>query len=101
MSDKFTRADIAKTLRDAGIEQGRAAGLALSIVQAMADALTAGKVIELRGFGTLEQRARKGRTMHNPRTMEAVNVPDRRIVFFRPSGQLKRAINGKEGSGGS
>jgi len=59
----------------------------------MAEALTAGKVIELRGLGTLEQRARKARTMRNPRTMEAVEVPARRGVFFRPSGQLKEAMN--------
>jgi len=93
--NKFTRADIAKTIRDAGIERIKAAGIALAIVQAMADALAAGKVIELRGFGTLEPRLRKGRTMHNPRTMATVNVPDRRIVFFRLSGQLKKAINGQ------
>jgi integration host factor subunit beta len=95
MKEKFTRADISKTMRDAGIERTDAAGLALAIVKAMADALVAGKVIELRGLGTLEQRTRKGRTMHNPRTMAAVSVPDRRSVFFRPSDQLKKAMNGR------
>jgi nucleoid DNA-binding protein len=93
MSEKYTRADIIKTITEAGIEHVNAAGLALAIVKSMADALIAGKVIELRGFGTLEQRTRKGRIMHNPRTMAAVDVPDRRGVFFRPSGQLKKAMN--------
>jgi nucleoid DNA-binding protein len=74
-ANKFTRADIAKTIADAGVERVNAGAIALAIVQAMADALTAGKVIELRGFGTLEQRERKARTMHNPRTMAAVDVP--------------------------
>jgi integration host factor subunit beta len=60
----------------------------------MATALISGRVIELRGFGTLEQRTRKARKMHNPRTMAAVSVPDRRIVFFRPSSQLIKAMNG-------
>jgi nucleoid DNA-binding protein len=94
-ANKFTRADIAKTITEAGIERVNAAGLALAlaIVKSMADALIAGKVIELRGFGTLEQRTRKGRTMHNPLTMAVIDVPDRRGVFFRPCGQLKRAIN--------
>jgi len=62
----------------------------------MADALTTGKVIELRGLGTLALRERKARTMHNPRTMVSVAVPARRVVFFKPAGKLKRAINGKE-----
>jgi nucleoid DNA-binding protein len=96
MNEKFTRADIAKTITEAGIERTNAAAIALAIVKAMADALIAGKAIELRGFGTLEQRTRKGRMMHNPRTMTAVDVPDRLGVFFRPSGQLKKAINGKK-----
>jgi nucleoid DNA-binding protein len=94
MKEKFTRADISKTIMDAGMERTDAAGLALAIVKAMADALVAGKVIELRGLGTLEQKTLKGRTMHNPRTMAAVSVPDRRSVFFRLSGQLKKAMNG-------
>jgi nucleoid DNA-binding protein len=69
MKEKFIRADIAKTIADAGIERVKAAGLALAIVQAMADALTAGKAIELRGLGTLEPRERKARTAHDPRTL--------------------------------
>jgi DNA-binding protein HU-beta len=94
-ANKFTRADIAKTIAEAGIERANAGAIALAIVQAMADALTAGKVIELRGLGTLEQRTRKARTMHNPRTMAPVDVPARYVVFFKPSGKLKRAINGE------
>jgi len=95
MNEKYTRADIAKTIADAGIGRATAGAIALAIVHSMADALTAGKVIELRGLGTLEQRTRKARTMHNPRNMAAVDVPARRGVFFRPSGQLKKAMNGK------
>ena len=92
---KYTRADIAKTITDAGIERVNAGAIALAIVHSMADALTAGKVIELRGLGTLALRERKARTMHDPRTMAAVDVPARRVVFFKPSGKLKRAINGE------
>ena len=95
-ANKFTRADIAKTIADAGIERWKAGAASLAIVKAMAGALISGKAIELRGLGTLEQRARKARTMRNPRTMAAVSVPDRRVVFFKPSGKMKRAINGKE-----
>jgi len=96
MKEKFTRADIAKTIASAGIERTKAAGLALAIVQAMADALASGNVIELRGLGTLEPRERKARVMRNPHTGGTVNVPERRIVFFTPSKKLKKALNGKK-----
>ena len=59
--NKYTRADIAKTIADAGVERWKAGAASLAIVKAMADALAAGKAIELRGLGTLEQRARKDR----------------------------------------
>lgn len=62
-------------------------------------ALAAGKVIELRGLGTLEPRTRKAQVMRNPRTLAPVNVPVRRVIFFKPSGKLKRAINGKGETG--
>ena len=97
MSNKFTRANITKVTTDAGIERAKAAGVALAIIRAMADALAAGSVIELRGLGTLEPRERKARAAHNPRTLAPVSVPARRVVFFKPSGQLKQAINGKGG----
>jgi len=42
-ADKFTRADIAKTIADAGVERTNAGAIALAIVQAMADALAAGR----------------------------------------------------------
>jgi nucleoid DNA-binding protein len=96
MSAKFISADIAKTIRDAGVERATAAGLAQAIVKAMADALIAGQVIELRGLGTFEQRRWKARIRHNPRTMAKVEVPDRRGIIFRPSKKLRRAINDKE-----
>ena len=93
MKEKFTRCDITKVITDAGIEHAKAAGIALAIVKSMTDALIAGRAIELRGFGTLEQRTRKARTMHNPRTLTPVSVPARRVIFFKPSGKLKKELN--------
>jgi nucleoid DNA-binding protein len=94
--NKFTRADIAKTITDAGIERTNAAAIAMAIVKAMADALIAGKVIELRGLGTLALREQKASIRHNPRTLAPVHVPARRVVFFKPYKKLKKAINEKE-----
>jgi integration host factor subunit beta len=63
------------------------------IIDSMAAALASGEVIELRGFGTFEQHTRKARTAHNPRSMAPVNVPARKVIFFRPTGSLKKALN--------
>ena len=94
MKNKFTRADITKVMTDAGIERAKAAGVALAIIRAMADALASGSVIELRGLGTLEIRERKACMAHNPRTGEAVSVPPRRRTVFRSGRELKAALRG-------
>jgi nucleoid DNA-binding protein len=91
-ANKFTRADIAKTIADAGVERVNAGAIALAIVQAMTDALTAGKVIELRGFGSLEVKERKAYKARNPKTGEPLIAPERRRVLFHPGQELKAAF---------
>jgi nucleoid DNA-binding protein len=91
-ANKFTRADIAKTITDAGIDRIKAAGIALAIVQAMVNALTAGETVELRGFGSLEVRERKAYKARNPKTGEAVIAPERRRILFHPGQELKAAL---------
>ncbi|MDR2717703.1 MAG: HU family DNA-binding protein [Treponema sp.] len=96
MTGKFTRTNIQEILRGSGLNIIQAREAATKIIYSMADSLASGEVIELRGLGTLEQRERKARVMHNPRTMAAVNVPARSVIFFKPSEKLKIAINQKE-----
>jgi nucleoid DNA-binding protein len=91
-ANKFTRADIAKTIAEAGIERANAGAIALAIVQAMADALTAGKVIELRGFGSLEVKERKAYKARNPKTGEPLIAPERRRVLFHSGQDLKAVL---------
>ena len=98
MKEKFTRAGILAALIGAGMETDRARQVIALVFDTMTAALAAGKVIEIRGLGTLETRERKARTAHNPRTLAAVDVPARKVVTFRPAGSLKKALNRKEAS---
>ena len=45
-ANKFTRADIAKVITDAGNERANVGAIALAIVRAMAEALAAGRSTE-------------------------------------------------------
>jgi len=91
MKDKFTRSSINKILIKAGIKEAQK--ITALVIDSMAAALIEGQTIELRGFGTFTQRERKAQTRHNPKTMERVNVPKKRVIFFRPSGALKSRLN--------
>ncbi|MBM3293308.1 MAG: integration host factor subunit beta [Candidatus Aminicenantes bacterium] len=57
------------------------------------DALLAGEEIEIRGFGSFRFRSRPPRAGRNPRTGDPVQVPPKRVLFFKPSKLLKELIN--------
>lgn len=93
MKTKFTRTGIQAILANAGTDTDKARKSTALIIEGMAAALADGRTIELRGLGTFEQRERKACTRYNPKNMEPVQVPARRVIFFRPCGSLKKAMN--------
>ncbi len=61
--------------------------------QTIKEALLRGEEIELRGFGSFRFRKRGSRAGRNPRTGEAVLVPSKKVLYFKPSKILKIMIN--------
>jgi len=60
-----------------------------SIIQS----LNKGDKIELRGFGSFRVRGRGARRGRNPKTGEPVNIPAKRVPYFKPGKDLKELIN--------
>ena len=89
---KFTRTDILAVLTASGLDTDKVRKITAGIIRAMAAALAAGRVIELRGLGTLEPRERKPRMRFNPRNKTPVYVPACLQVAFRPGRELKKAL---------
>jgi len=58
-------------------------------------ALKSGDKIEIRGFGSFRTRQRKARTGRNPKTGDKVDVPAKRVPFFKPSKELRDSVNPK------
>lgn len=57
------------------------------------EAILRGEEIEVRGFGSFRFRQRTGRTGRNPRTGVPVSVPPKKVLYFKPSKQLKELLN--------
>jgi len=57
------------------------------------EAILRGEEIELRGFGSFRFRQRSARSGRNPRTGEPVQVPPKKVLYFKPSKILKKMIN--------
>ncbi|NCP10712.1 MAG: integration host factor subunit beta [Sphingomonadales bacterium] len=55
--------------------------------------LVAGGRVELRGFGAFSTRERKARMGRNPRTGESVDVPAKRVPFFKAGKAMRERLN--------
>src|SRR5438045_5491695 len=67
-----------------------------TIFDSIIAALQKGEKIEIRGFGSFRTRERRGRVGRNPKTGEKVEVPAKRIPFFKPSKELKDFVNSEQ-----
>jgi integration host factor subunit beta len=59
------------------------------IIQRLAD----GGRVELRGFGAFSTRDRDPRKGRNPRTGESVDVPSKRVPYFKPGKEIRERLN--------
>ena len=64
-----------------------------TIFDSVVRALRTGDKIEIRGFGSFRTRQRKPRVGRNPKTGDRVEVPPKKIPFFKPSKELKDMVN--------
>ena len=64
-----------------------------TIFESIITSLRAGDKIEIRGFGSFRTRQRNPRTGRNPKTGDKVEVPAKKIPFFKPSKELKDVVN--------
>jgi integration host factor subunit beta len=60
----------------------------------IATRLAMGGRVELRGFGAFSTRQRDARKGRNPRTGETVDVPGKRVPFFKPGKEMRARLNG-------
>src|SRR4029079_13948827 len=64
-----------------------------AIFESIVKALRGAVKIEIRGFGSFRTRQRKPRVGRNPKTGARVEVPSKKVPYFKPSKELKDLIN--------
>ena len=70
-----------------------------TIFDSIVHSLRAGDKIEIRGFGSFRTRQRNSRVGRNPKTGDRVEVPAKKIPFFKPSKELKDLVNQSQADG--
>jgi integration host factor subunit beta len=91
----MTKADliniVAKRLDITQVQSGIIVEAALKSV---VSALQNGQEVEIRGFGSFRFRNRAPRKGRNPKTGEKVDVPPKKIPYFKMGKELKALLNG-------
>jgi integration host factor subunit beta len=64
-----------------------------TVLDSIVDALKSGDKVELRGFGSFRLRERAARQGRNPKTGDKVQVPAKRVPYFKPGKELRELIN--------
>jgi integration host factor subunit beta len=64
-----------------------------TVFKSIITALQRGEKIELRGFGSFRLRRREPRKGRNPKTGDKVDVPPKKVPYFKPGKELKELIN--------
>src|SRR5881296_4504056 len=93
----LTKADlIEEVLRITELPRKESETIVETIFDSIIQSLQQGQKIEIRGFGSFRTRERRGRVGRNPKTGAKVEVPAKKIPFFKPSKELKDFVNNAE-----
>ena len=91
----MTRSDLIEELaaRFHQLTQRDAEQAVKTILEAIEDSLVRGQRIEIRGFGSFSVSHRPPRMGRNPRSGEAVHIPEKRVPHFKPGKALREAVD--------
>ena len=65
------------------------------IFQSITDSLSEGDKVELRGFGSFRIRERNARIGRNPKSGEQIEVPAKKVPFFKAGKELRELVDEK------
>ncbi len=63
-----------------------------AIIDGIKNAIVRGERVEIRGFGSFSLRAYKSYKGRNPKNGEVVNVPPKKLPYFKVGKELKETI---------
>ena len=90
----MTKADLVEeVVRVSNVSKKHAEIIVNTVFASITEALQSDDKIELRGFGSFRVRRRRSRQGRNPKTGDRVDVPEKRIPYFKPGKELKDLIN--------
>ena len=93
----LTKADLADAIYAAlPVDKQKAAQIVEDYIELIKDALEKEHKVMLSGFGSYEVKFKPPRRGRNPQTGDSIILRARKVVKFKPSQLLRKAINGQQ-----
>ena len=91
--ETLTKADLSRYLMER-LELGKKEAdlLVNTFLESIIESLKTGEGVELRGFGSFRLRDRRARQGRNPRSGENIQVPPKRVVYFKLGKELRSKL---------
>ncbi|MEZ4752878.1 MAG: integration host factor subunit alpha [Bdellovibrionota bacterium] len=98
----LTKADLADAVYAAlPVDKQKAAQIVEDYIEIIKEALEKEGKVMLSGFGSYEVKYKPPRRGRNPQTGDSIILRSRKVVKFKPSQLLRKAINGGSSSASS
>ncbi len=89
----MNKADLVDAVNEAiGGSKSQAEDAVNTVVESITNSLKSGEEVSISGLGIFSAKLRAARTARNPRTGEAIQVPEMRVPKFRAAKALKEAV---------
>ena len=96
----LTKADLADAIYAAlPVDKQKAAQIVEDYIEIIKEALEKESKVMLSGFGSYEVKYKPARRGRNPQTGDSITLRERKVVKFKPSQLLRKAINGQLAEG--
>lgn len=90
----MTKADIVERIYEkVGFSKKEATDVVESIFEIIKGRIEQSEKVKISGFGNFVINAKRPRKGRNPQTGEEITISGRRVLSFKPSPVLKKAIN--------
>tara|TARA_Y100001936_G_scaffold328_1_gene306 strand:- start:290 stop:640 length:351 start_codon:yes stop_codon:yes gene_type:complete len=93
----MTKKEIVDSVYDRTTLNKKEASTALdAIISSITSSLAGGEKVEIRDFCSFTVRERSSHISRNPRSGQRIQVPPKKVPYFRPGKKLKEMVNYKE-----
>lgn len=94
-SRTITKADLVEAVHEkVGFSKKESSEVVEKVFETMKQTLESGDGLKISGFGKFDVRRKNARRGRNPKTEDALIIPERTVVTFKASQVLKAAVAG-------